>query len=698
MERSTVAEQAPSGSCLTRRNDADFTGYRELGRMSSFFEEVQRRKVYRVAAAYIIAAGFIIQIGSAVFPAWDLPNWSFRLVVVLLLIGFPIALLLAWAFDITPQGIQATPSAPAATHRRRNLALLGATGVVISVAAGFFLLPPAVAHKVDKSIAVLPFDNLSEEKENAYFADGIQDDILTNLSKIGDLKVISRTSVMSYRGKTANVREIGKALGVSAILEGSVRREGNRVRVNVQLINATNDEHIWANNYDRDLTDVFAIQTDLAHEIADALQAKLSPTEKAQLERKPTQNSDAYLAFMQAHELINRPDKFRSNSMQAEELLERATRLDPNFAAAFAQLGGLENWIFHSFDPTSARKDKAKAAIDRAFQLQPDCPDAHLAKGFFHYYCETDDQNYQRALDELAIAQRGLPNDSEVYLAIGAIQRRQGKWAESTQNLEKAVSLDPKNAWVIQNLAFNYIATKDYETAEKILDRGIANSPKAFGLRGVKAKFALDVKGDVSVVEEMLARVPPGTDPDGEITFARISLAMLQRKFQDALAILQPLPDEMIHTDGTAKIPKSLLEGNCYLGLKDQTRARAAYEKALPLAEKQVQEAPDDPSRHALLGGVLAVLGRKQEAVREGKRAVELRPESKDAFDGPMYTIALAQIYAWTGDKDQALQLIEKSLTTPNGLTVPMLRLDPMWDPVRDDPRFQALISRYAKS
>src|SRR2546423_4615158 len=273
--------------------------------MSGFFEEVQRRKVYKVAAAYIIAAGFIIQIGSAVFPAWELPNWSFRLVVVLLLIGFPIALILAWAFDITPQGIKATPPTPAATHRRRNLAVLGVTGVVISAAAGFFLLPPAAAHKVDKSIAVLPFDNLSEEKENAYFADGIQDDILTNLSKIGDLKVISRTSVMSYRGKTANVREIGKALGASAILEGSVRREGDRVRVNVQLINATNDEHIWATNYDRDLTPVVAIQTNLAHEIADALQAKLSPSEKAQLERKPTQNPEAYLAFMQAHELIN---------------------------------------------------------------------------------------------------------------------------------------------------------------------------------------------------------------------------------------------------------------------------------------------------------------------------------------------------------------------------------------------------------
>src|SRR6476661_4249425 len=248
--------------------------------MTGFFAELQRRKVYRVAAAYIIAAGFIVQIGSAVFPAWELPNWTLRFVVMLLLVGFPIALILAWAYDVTPKGIQATPKIPGA-HRRRNLALLVAGGTIISIAAGLFLLPRASARKIDKSIAVLPFQNLSDEKENAYFADGMQDDILTNLSKIGDLKVISRMSVMSYRDGTRNAREIGKVLGVARLLEGSVRRIGNRVRVNVQLINANNDEHIWAEDYDRDLTDVFAIQTDLAQKIASALQAKLSPNEKA---------------------------------------------------------------------------------------------------------------------------------------------------------------------------------------------------------------------------------------------------------------------------------------------------------------------------------------------------------------------------------------------------------------------------------
>src|SRR6184192_1734361 len=271
--------------------------------MSGFFEEVKRRKVYRVAVAYVIAAGGIIQLASAAFPAWELPSWSLRLVIVLLLIGFPISLILAWAFDVTPQGIRTTPTPPTAPRRRRNIVVLLAIGIIVSAAAGFFLLPRASAHKCDRSIAVLPFENLSDDKENAYFADGIQDDVLTNLSKIGDLKVISRTSVMPFRGKTQNLREIGKTLGVSNILEGSVRRSGNRVRINVQLIDATTDEHLWASDYDRDLTDVFAIQTDLAQKIANELQAKLSPSEKAEIENKPTQNAEAYLEFVRAHDL-----------------------------------------------------------------------------------------------------------------------------------------------------------------------------------------------------------------------------------------------------------------------------------------------------------------------------------------------------------------------------------------------------------
>jgi TolB-like protein/Flp pilus assembly protein TadD len=657
--------------------------------ITGFFEEAKRRKVYRVAAAYIIAAGGIIQLASAAFPAWELPNWALRLVIVVLLMGFPIALILAWAYDITAQGVRATPTpAVPGSHRRRNIVMLVMTGVTISAAAGFFLLPRVSAHKCDKSIAVLPFENLSDEKENAYFADGIQDDVLTNLSKIGDLKVISRTSVMPYRGKASNVREIGKALGVGAILEGSVRRMGNRVRVNVQLINADTDEHMWAEDYDRDLTDVFAIQTDLAQQIVRELQAKLSPMEKAQIERRPTENGEAYLAFMQGHEMFYRADKFRSNTEKAEQLFEKATKLDPNFAGAFAALAWVHDWNYHDFDPTPARKEKARAAAVEALRLQPNLPEAHLAMGFYYYYCERD---YQAALNEFAIAKLSLPNSPEVYMAIGAIERRQGKWKESTANLQKAASLSPKDAWVLQNLADNYYATRSFEAADKIFDRAIEAAPNSFGPRAEKSKLAIDWKGDLSVMEKALKQVPKGVDPDGLVTFARVQLLLLERKFSDALAVLQQSPQDASHFDKS----RELFEGAIYTFLNDKEKALAAFERARPIAEKALRESPDDASRHVTLGLILAGLGEKELAIAEGKRAVQLLPESQDAFDGPRMTVALAQIYAWTGESDQALQLLDRSLGTPMGITVPFLKLDPMWEPLRNDPRFQALIDRY---
>ena len=524
--------------------------------MSGFFEELQRRKVYRVAAAYIIAAGFIIQIGSAVFPAWELPNWTLRLVVVFLLVGFPIALILAWAYDVTPQGIRATPATAAPrAHRRRNLIMLIATGVVVSAAAGFFLLPRASGRKIDKSIAVLPFENLSDEKENAYFADGMQDDILTNLSKIGELKVISRTSVTSYRGAgTRNVREIGKTLGVATLLEGSVRRIGNRVRVNVQLINADTDEHIWAEDYDRDLTDVFAIQTDLAQKITSTLQAKLSPSEKARIDRKPTQNSDAYLLFMQAHDYADRPDLLRDTSLNAELLFEQATKLDANFAAAFAGLSRIESWMYHSFDPLPVRREKARTAANEALRLQPDLPEAHLALGFSYYY---GDRDYERALAEFEIAKRGLPNEAQAYMAIGAIRRRQGRWAESTANLEKSAALDPKNGSVLLNLAYNYMATRNFEDADKTFDRGIEAAPTSFGSRALKGELAILWKGDVSLAEKQLASVPPGVDPQGLVTLGRAEVLTLQRKFKEALQVIQQFRGETLLVRASTDLPES---------------------------------------------------------------------------------------------------------------------------------------------
>src|SRR6266853_4287173 len=430
-------------------------------------------------------------------------------------------------------------------RRRRNAFLLAGSGLAALLIAGSFLLPRAFARKIDKSIAVLPFESLSDDKENAYFADGIQDDVLTNLSKISDLKVISRTSVMPYRGKGSNVREIGKALGVATLLEGSVRRVGNRVRVNVQLINTENDEHLWAEDYDRELTDVFAIQTDLARKIASELQAKLSPSEKAQFERKPTENGEAYLAFVQAHDLSCTFEDFEKLK-QGEQLFERALNLDPNFALAVARYSQLESWIVHTFDPTPARREKARALAERALQLQPDLPEAHLALGISYYY---GDNNYDAALKEFEIAQRGLPNEAEAYLAMGAIQRRQGRWAESTANLEKASGLNPKDIWSLQNLTFNYQMLRNYDAANKTIDRALTLKPTAVELLEAKSKLAIAGKGDLSVAEkafETVKSMPLTNTQKLAIGGGRAELFLLERKYQDGLEAAERLSDDQL--------------------------------------------------------------------------------------------------------------------------------------------------------
>jgi serine/threonine-protein kinase len=581
------------------------------------------------------------------------------------------------------------------TRRRRNALLIAACGLVLLSAAGLFLLPKASARKVEKSIAVLPFQNLSDEKENAYFADGIQDDILTNLSKIGDLKVISRMSVMPYRVGARNAREIGKALGVGALLEGSVRRAGNRVRVSVQLINANNDEHIWAEDYDRDLTDVFAIQTDLAQKIASSLQAKLSRNEKGRLTRRPTENADAYLLFIQAERYVIGEEMSRDESMKAEQLYEQAIKLDPKFAAAFACLSMVESWVYHTFDPVPARRERARFAADEALRLQPDLPEGNLALGFSYYY---GDRDYDRALAEFEIAKRDLPNEAQAYFAIGAIQRRQGKWTESNANLEKAAALDPKNLTILFNLAFSYMSQRNFEMAEKTLDRaiGATSTSESFMARGLKAYLAVEWKGDIRFAENELSSIPAGVDPDGRITAARIWLFSLQRKFSDALQVLQQFRGETLASPGNGDCPKAFLEGVLYLNLGDKVKARAAFERARVVSEQLLRESPDDAARHAQRGAILAGLDQKQEAINEGKRAVELLPESEDAFSGPFITASLAAIYTCVGEHDEAFRLLDHLLTVPNGLTVPMLKLDPVWDPLRNDPRFQALIDKYA--
>ena len=661
--------------------------------MGGFFEEVKRRKVYRVAAAYVIAAGGIIQLASAAFPAWELPNWALRLVIVLLLIGFPIALILGWAFDVTAQGIRTTPTAGPRRQVRRNVIMLATAGVIMSAAIGFFVLPRASAHKVDKSIAVLPFQNLSDDPENAYFADGIQDDVLTNLSKIGDLRVISRTSVMQYRNKATNLRDIGKALAVSNILEGSVRRSGNKVRVNVQLIDANSDEHIWANDYDRDVSDVFAIQSDLAQKIAEALQAKLSPGEKSRMERKPTENGEAYLAFVQAHDLSCAFEDLEKLK-QSEQLYSRAIELDPNFALAIARYSQLESWFLHDIDRTAERREKARALAERALQLQPDLPEAHLALGFCYYY---GDNNYDAALREFEIAQRGLPNESEVYLAIGAIQRRQGKWVESTANLEKAASLNPKDTWPLQNLSFNYQMLRDFRKANQTIDRALALDPKAFSLLEVKSKLAIVENGDFGVAERALAALQSANISNAEklkAANARADIFLLERKYQEGLQAAENLPDDQI-----AAFPGHLWSKYYYIGfarkaLHDDTGARAAFLKAKTTLEDQLKRSPDNPDIHIQLAKVLAFLSEKDSALAEAQRATELIPQS-DAFGGPEIMSGVAEVYATLGENDRAIEILDGLLSRPSGVTAQALKVNPIWDPLRNDPRFQGLIDKY---
>ena len=477
--------------------------------MNGFFAELRTRKVYRVAVAYAVAAWAVIQFADIVFPVWDLPAWTLRLVISFVLIGFPIALIFAWVFDVTPEGLRTTAPLLASRderpHRtRRNVAILVLAGIAVSAVAGFFLLPRAAAGRFEKSIAVLPFENFSEEKENAHFADGIQDDILTSLSKIGDLKVISRTSVMGYRGKTHNIRQIGRELGVATVLEGSVRRAGNRVRINVQLIDAETDQHLWSEIYDRDLTDVFAIQSDLAQKIAGELRAQLSAEEKVQVSRKPTENGEAYLAFVEAQNL-HAEVQDRQKLLEAEQLYERALQLDPKFALACARLAHLQSWMYQSHDKSPARRQRARDLAQRALALQPDLPEAHLALGYSYYY---GDRDYARALEEFAIAQRGLPNNAAVYMAIAAIQRRQGRWAECTANFEKTVELSPKDTWAMQNLALTYEATRNFAAADKLYRRAIEIAPETIALRLLLLRVQITWKGDVGAANALLAQLP----------------------------------------------------------------------------------------------------------------------------------------------------------------------------------------------
>ena len=477
--------------------------------MSGFFEELQRRKVYRVAAAYIVAAGFLIQIASAVFPAWELPNWSLRLVIALLLIGFPIAVILAWAYDITAKGIQITPQTGG--HRRRNLILLIVAAVIVSVSAGFLLLPRVVREKVDKSVAVLPFQNLSSDPENAYFADGIQEEVLTRLTKIADLKVISRASTQRYQSEPGNLAEIAKQLGVANILEGSVQKAGNQVRVNVHLVNVQTGSQLWAETYDRKLSDIFVVESEIAKGIAESLQATLTGREEQALAANPTNNPEAYDAYLRGLAFEARSNYSSDALFKAIDFYDLAVRIDPNFALAWARLSGAHALLyFNRGDTTAARRDAAKEALEHAQKLQPNSPETLLFLGYYQYWVLHD---YALAKTTFEQVSKMLPGNSEVSFALGAIARREGRWAESVAYWEQGLALDPLNTALLIEVAWTYDALRQFPAALKLYNRALGILPNELSLMALKANI-YQAQGNLQESAKLLVQVNAQTDSD----------------------------------------------------------------------------------------------------------------------------------------------------------------------------------------
>jgi serine/threonine-protein kinase len=555
----------------------------------------------------------------------------------------------------------------------------------------------SVAPIPEKSIAVLPFENLSDEKQNAYFADGVQDEILTNLAKVADLKVISRTSVMQYKNPAQrNLREIAHQLGVAHVLEGSVQRAGGRVRVSAQLIDARSDSHLWAERYDRDLADVFAIQSEIAKTIADHLEAKISPSEKAAIEKAPTTDLAAFDLYERAKALwadITDPLHARENLPQAARLLDEAVARDPQFLLAWCLLSrvhGALYWTGH--DRTPARLDLANVAVQTALRLQPEAGEAHRALATYYYYGFRD---YVRAHSELAIARSTLPNDAEVFLYIGLIDRREGHWDEATRNMERALELDPRNLFTLQQLAVTYVTQHRYTDAARIYDSALRILPGDPYTRILRALVELDWRADIKPFQVTLGTVVaenPSAAPDADTPL----YALCERTAPAAARALTNYPRDGVTTDYGVNCPSAYWEGVVARWQGDSAKARAAFIAARSEVEKLLAQQPDFAAAISLLGVIDAGLGRKEQALQEGRRACELLPISKDAISGVALAVNLAQIYAWTDEKDRAIEQIAAVERVPNELSYGLLKLHPSWDSLRGDPRFEKIVAALA--
>jgi TolB-like protein/Flp pilus assembly protein TadD len=648
-----------------------------------FFTELKRRKVYRVAVAYAVLAWLLIQIATQTFPFLDIPNWVVRLVIVLLAVGFPVAVLLSWAFDLTSKGVVRTDD-------------LDESKVVPTS------LPPTPKPAApEKSIAVLPFENLSDDQQNTYFADGIQDDILSNLAKVADLKVISRTSVRQYRGGTRNLREIGEALGVAYILEGTVRRDANRVRINAQFIDARTDLHVWSDTFDREMTDLFALQTELARRIVFALRANLSPREKASLQVHPTSDLDAYDLFLRARDLFRWSGSGdpRENGEHALRLLDEAIGRDPQFALAHCLASRFHAELYwFGYDRTRSRLTQAKLEADTGLRLQPDSSDVRLALAYYYYYGYRD---YELARTELAIAHAAAPNDAEVWDALAAVDRRQGRWESALANFEKARELDPRNPSVLWNLAETYACLGRLDEAARGFADGVEVNPDGHLFSVARAAIALRTNGDLEGLCSVLCSIPADFDPGGGVTNIALRVYLEARDYDEAERWLKKSRYDRfndIGVGGPAAIldgytfPRSWYEGLIARGRGDNESAGRAFAEAQAIVEADLVKTPDDAKVVAMLGLVNAMRGRFDEAVAAGRRAVEMLPIHKDAYDGPLIAAKLAVIYAQAGEPDRAIELLRELVAIPNGPTPGTLRVEPEWDSLREDSRFKELL------
>jgi len=679
--------------------------YTKSMKSGNFFAELKRRNVYKVAVAYVVAGWALAQGIAQVFPVFDVPNWVVRLIVALIIIGFPIALIFAWAFEITPEGLKSAEEAdampPSARPTNRTWIYIVVIGAVVSLA--LFFLGYTAGNKSaspdgNKSIAVLPFESLSQDKNDAYFADGVQDQILTNLAKVSDLKVISHTSARQYKtGAERNLREIGRQLGVAYIVEGSVQRARDRLRINATLIDARTDTHVWAETYDRTAADLFAIQSELAQSIVTQLKAKLSPKQKAEIEERPTQDLVAFELYLQAKAIIDsyvNATDVREALLQALHSLDEAIKRDSNFVSAYCYAARANDLLyFFDLDPTPDRISLADAAVKAALRLRPDSAEAHFARADYYFRCLRD---YDRAQEELAIARPGLPNSTPFFILSGYINRRRNHFADAERDFSTAFALDPRNPNAYNLLADTYVLERRFPEAVHVYDNVLAAGEQVPIVRFRRASCWLWGTGDTRPLRDILAKFPAMEFAGGQ-TPARAWMAMLDGNYAEAERVLAASPrQDFQDIDFSFYFPKSWYQAMIARAKGDSVRATSAFRESREILARRLVIKPEHARTIAVLAQVDAGLGQKELAVREAQHAIDLMPISKDIYDGALVLEGLAQVYAWSGERDRAIELVQKLVSMPSYINYGRLKLHPLWSPLRGDPRFEKIVNSLA--